>query len=85
MPTFTYTIQDKDGIHARPAGVLVKAMQAYTAAVTIEAPPKSADAKKLFAVMGLGAKCGTQITVSAEGPDAEAALAEAESILRANL
>lgn len=85
MSEFTYTIKDPDGIHARPAGMLVKKMQEFAAAVAIGKGDKTADGKKLFQVMKLGAKCGDAITVSAEGDDAEAALAAAKALLEENL
>jgi phosphocarrier protein len=86
MQEFQYTITDPDGIHARPAGLLVKAIQGYKdTTVSISVRDKKADAKKLFALMALGIKQGETIVVSAEGPEAEAALAEAKEILSKNL
>lgn len=85
MRELTYTIRDEDGIHARPAGILVKKMQEFSSAVTVRNGEKTADAKKLFQVMKLGVKCGDTITVSADGADEEAALAAAKSTLEENL
>ncbi len=85
MRSFSYEITDEAGIHARPAGMLVKAMQGYDADVTIACGAKTASAKKLFALMGLAVRCGETITVSADGPDEEAALAAAQEFLSVNL
>ncbi len=85
MQELSYTIRDEDGIHARPAGILVKKMQEFSSAVTVRNGEKTADAKKLFQVMKLGVKCGDTITVAADGGDEEAALAAAKNTLEENL
>ena len=58
MKQFTYTIKDELGVHARPAGLLVKLAKKYTSKVTIEKDGKACDMRKLMAVMGLGIKAG---------------------------
>ncbi|MDR3210916.1 MAG: HPr family phosphocarrier protein [Planctomycetota bacterium] len=85
MREITYTIRDEDGIHARPAGILVKKMQEFTSQIIIKNGEKTADAKKLFQVMKLGVKCSNTIVVTAEGEDEEAAIAAAQTILEGNL
>ncbi len=72
MRTFTHTIIDPVGIHARPASKLVKEAKEVDSTVTIEVNGKSADASKLIAIMSLGAKCGDEIIVNIEGGDEEA-------------
>ena len=54
MKEFKYVVTDPEGIHARPAGILVKQAAGYKSAVTIVKGEKSADAKRIFGVMGLG-------------------------------
>lgn len=85
MKEFTYTITDTEGIHARPAGELVKLAKEYESSVSILKGEKKADAKKLFGLMGLGVKQGMEITVQTEGPDEEAASAALEAFLKENL
>ena len=85
MKEFTYVITDKEGIHARPAGELVKAAKEYQSSVTIIKDEKKADAKKLFGLMGLGVKQGMEITVQIEGEDEETAAAALEAFLKENL
>ena len=59
MKQFAYTVTDPVGIHARPAGILVKEVKTLGSTVTIISKEgKSADALRLMAVMGLGIKCG---------------------------
>ena len=78
-------IADPLGLHARPAGMLVKACAGYASAVTIAAPTGKADAKRLMAVMRLAAKQGMELTVSVDGADEEKAAAELQAFLQANL
>ena len=58
MKSFNYTIQDDLGIHARPAGIMVKEVKKFASKITIEGNGKKADAGKLLAVMGMGIKKG---------------------------
>lgn len=85
MKTFTYTIKDEVGIHARPAGLLAKKAKEFESAITIERNGKSASATKLMALMGLGVKCGDTVTVTVEGADEERAASEMEKFFSENL
>lgn len=85
MTQFTYTIQDPNGIHARPAGLLVKAAQGFASTVRLTKGEKSADLKRLFALMGLNVKQGDTVTLSAEGPDEAQAASALEAFFRENL
>ena len=58
MKEFTYTITDPNGIHARPAGLLVKQLKAYKSTVTIFKGDKNVDMKKLLALMGTRRQAG---------------------------
>lgn len=85
MTSFKYIITDEVGIHARPAGLLVKAAKALGSQIIIKANGKQADAAKLMALMGLGAKQGAEITVEVSGENEVADAAAIEEFLRANL
>lgn len=85
MKEFQYTIKDEQGIHARPAGLLVKEASGFRSDITLEVNGKTGDAKRIFAVMALGAKCGNTLTVKAEGEDEAEAAAAMEAFLKANL
>ena len=85
MKEFKYVITDEVGIHARPAGLLVKEAKALASKITIEANGKSADASKLMAVMQLGVKKGQEVVIKAEGDDEDAAIAKLEEFMKANL
>ncbi len=73
MKSFQYTIQDAVGIHARPAGLLVQEAKKFESTVTVKKEAKGADARKIMALMGLGVKCGQEVTVEVEGPDEDQA------------
>lgn len=85
MKSFEYTIQDPIGIHARPAGLLVKEVKNYASTVTIVKGEKAVNALKLMAIMGLGIKQGETIKVTVEGDDEDKAAAAVEAFFKANL
>ena len=67
MRSITYVITDRVGIHARPAGIVVKAAQKYQSEILVHKGEKQADAKKLMQLMSLGVKGGEEISVTADG------------------
>ena len=69
MQSFNYTITDEAGIHARPAGMLVK----------------EADARKLFALMQLGIKKGDEVQVTVTGDDEDAVVVQMEQFFNENI
>ncbi len=85
MKQFSYVITDSQGIHARPAGLLVKEAKKYASAMTIEKDGKKGNLKTIFAVMGLAAKCGNTVTITVEGADEDEAAAAMEAFFKANL
>ena len=72
-------------MHARPAGMLVKAAAPFASKITVTAPTGTADAKRLMALMRLAAKQGMELTITIEGADEEKAAAELQAFLTANL
>ncbi len=85
MEQFTYKITDPTGIHARPAGQLVKLMKELSSSVTITKGDKTVAGKKLIALMGLGIKCGDMITVQVEGDNEKVDSARIKSFLEERL
>ena len=86
MKSFTYTITDPVGIHARPAGLLVKAAKAFAdTEISVTKGDKAAKTTQLMKLMGLGIKCGDAVTVTADGPDEENAFAAMEQFFKENL
>lgn len=85
MIEFEYTITDKLGIHARPAGILVNTAKRFKSQITFSAKEGTADAKRIFAVMGLAVKCGDTLKVVCEGEDEKEASSAIQEVLEANL
>lgn len=85
MREFNYVIKDEQGIHARPAGLLVKEAAKFQSAVKIKKDAKEADAKRLFAVMGLAVKQNDEVVVTAEGADEAEAITAMEAFFNENL
>lgn len=85
MKQFTYVITDEIGIHARPAGLLVKEAKKYQSTITITCNGKSAAASKLMAVMSMGVKHADTVEVSVEGPDEDIAFEEMQKFFHENL
>lgn len=85
MKTFKYIIQDEVGIHARPAGILVKEAKLHASKAILTANGKSAELSRLMAIMSLGVKKGTEVTVSVEGDDEDVAADKLEEFFKANL
>ncbi len=67
MKEFSYTVQDHMGIHARPAGQIVKLAKGLSSRIVISKDEKSADARRLIALMGLNVLQGETVSVSVEG------------------
>ena len=67
-------IKNKTGIHARPASVFVQTASKFKSKVYITAKGKKIDAKSILMIMSMGLSMGTDITISADGPDADDAV-----------
>ena len=75
MPDVRLTVLDPAGLHARPAAQFVRTASRFESRVTIRAGDRRADAKSLIALLGLTIRPQSQVTLAADGPDADAALA----------
>ena len=85
MKEFKYVVTDNEGIHARPAGELVKLVKGFESKITIEKDGKTVECRKLLALMGLGVKKGEEVTITAEGEDEETAIVALEAFFKENL
>ena len=63
-------------LHARPAGVFVRAAASFGATIEVQANGRRANAKSILEILGLGADGGSELRISASGDDAAAAVAE---------
>ncbi|MVQ44130.1 HPr family phosphocarrier protein [Roseburia intestinalis] len=85
MKSFSYTVKDELGIHARPAGMLVKEVKNFKSKVTLEKDGKVTDAARLMAVMSMGVKKDQTVTITVEGTDEDAAYDALKSFFETNL
>ncbi len=85
LKTFSYKINDPIGIHARPAGLLIKRAGTFRSEITLTKGDKTADAKKIFAVMSLGVKQNDEVTITANGEDEDKAIEALQSFFNENL
>lgn len=75
MPDLRLTVIDPSGLHARPAARFVQVASRFASRIVIRQDGREADAKSLIALLGLTIRPSTEITLSADGPDADDALA----------
>lgn len=86
MQKFSHVIRDAEGLHARPAGMLVKCAQGCGSQVTMTTSDgTSADAKRLFAVMKLGVRQNDSVTITVAGPDEDSDSEKLKAFCEANL
>ena len=85
MKTFTYTIKDEFGMHARPAGLLAKEAKTFSSTIMIDNGQKKVNAGKLIALMSMGIRKGDTVTVSIEGADEDLCLAHIRKFFEKNL
>jgi phosphocarrier protein HPr len=86
MPSRTIVVGSTSGLHARPAALFVAAAAALPVAVTVRTADKPrVPARSMLSVLSLGAMCGTEVTLEAEGEGADAALAALADLLARNL
>ena len=77
------TVVNDLGLHARPAGEFVKVASRFDSEVWVAKDGEPVNGKSIMGVMTLAAECGSQLTVRAEGVDAEGAVAALERLVAA--
>ena len=84
MKEIKFTVTDPLGIHARPAGILVKEAKRFNSKITVKKDDKSCDLRKLLALMGMAVKQNDEIIVQIEGDDEEACAETIGKFLKEN-
>lgn len=74
------TVINKLGIHARPAALFVKIANKFASDIIVEKDGEQVNGKSIMGLMMLAAGQGAKLIITAEGPDAEAAVRELESL-----
>lgn len=77
----TVTIMNDQGLHARPAALFVQIAAKYNAKITVKKDSERVSGKSIMGILMLAAQRSTQITIEADGDDAEAAIGELERFL----
>lgn len=86
MPSRRVTVGSRSGLHARPAAMFVAAAAAAAVPVTIRTADKPpVPAASMLSVLSLGAACGTEVVIEAEGEGAEAVLDDLAALLARDL
>lgn len=75
MVSKTLIFNGPQGLHARPAGALVKKAKEFESKIELVYNGKSFNAKAIIKLLSSGIKAGAEITVTADGADEETALA----------
>ena len=70
-----FVVKNETGLHARPASLFVQKAAQYKSTIKVKKDGKEANAKSIISVLSLGASFGSEITIIADGPDAEEAVA----------
>jgi len=76
------TVQNKLGIHARPAAMFVKTASRFTSEIMVEKDGETVNGKSIMGLMMLAAGPGCTLTVHANGSDAQDAVSELEALLK---
>ena len=77
----TVTIQNRNGLHARPAAEIVKTAAKFKSDITLIRDDLEVNGKSIMGVMMLAAEYGSQLVIRVEGPDEEAALAALATLI----
>ncbi|MBR1647290.1 MAG: HPr family phosphocarrier protein [Selenomonadaceae bacterium] len=81
MTEATTTIENKTGIHARPASVFVQKASSFKSKIQLKAKGKTVDAKSILMIMSMGLVKGTEVTIVADGPDEADAVAALKGLV----
>lgn len=84
MKTATVTIEHEAGLHARPAALLVKTAGQFQSHISVTLGAKTISAKSIVQVLTLGARQGSTVTLTADGPDEDEAIAALTSLVQSN-
>lgn len=85
MVKFTFVVNDEMGLHARPAGLLVKEAAKCSSKVTVRKGDKSGDAKRIFNLMGLSIKGGEEVEIIVEGENEQEEAAALQAFVAENI
>jgi len=82
MRTIHHTVNDPNGIHARPAGILVNTAKQFDSEINLVFGDKVASLKRIFSVMGMALKEGDKFIIEISGTDEDASAEALENAIR---
>ncbi len=85
MYSESIVLENEAGLHARPASIFTQTSLKYKSDITISKEGKSANGKSIISVLSLGISRGTEITISAEGEDEKAAVADLVALIESKM
>lgn len=77
----TIVINNPQGLHMRPAYLFAEKAATFESEIKVTKDDLSIDGKSVLSILTLGATQGSEVTVQADGPDAEQAVAVLSSLL----
>ena len=77
-------VQNQVGLHARPVTFFIQKANEFKASIWVEKENRKVNAKSLLGVLSLGVARGMEITISAEGEDAQEAVDALEALIESN-
>lgn len=84
MPQVSLIVTHPAGLHARPAALFVQTAQRFRCVVHVRHDERRANAKSILGVLALGAGLGAQVTVEAQGEDADEALTALQALVESD-
>jgi phosphocarrier protein HPr len=79
--TKSFTIQNPQGLHARPAALFVQTASKYNSHVTVYKDGEQVNGKSIIGILTLGAQHNSEITLEVDGDDAEQVMNELSELL----
>ncbi len=84
MRQITIQLANDEGLHARPAGILVKVASRYNCKIELSAKGQIKNAKSIMNILALGLEKGDEFHISADGVDEVEALESLQNLIQSN-
>jgi len=76
-----FVIQNKVGLHARPAALIVQTANKFKSDITVEKDGEKVNAKSILGILSLGVEKGARIVIETKGEDGKKAMYEFEGLI----
>ena len=78
----TFVVTHVEGLHARPCSILIRTLQRFKCAVTVQCGEYTANGRSILGLLALAAGCHSRVTFKMSGNDASAAMASVRQLFR---